>query len=64
MHKLQALHFTKAKMAIIITSLVTNFMHNGVTLVPLALVHSTKPARFDSYHIDVSTDLRLSHYII
>ena len=42
-HKIQAIHFTKAKIAIITMCLVTNFTYGGIALVLLALVHSTEP---------------------
>ena len=47
-HKLQAMHFTKAKMAIISNCLLTDFLHGCVTWVLLALVYSTEPTRFNS----------------
>ena len=50
-HKLQVMNFAKAKMAIITTYLVTKFTHGCVSLVLLALVYSTKPARFNSQRV-------------
>ena len=50
-HKLQAMNFTKAKMAVITICLVTDFTHGCVSLILLPLVHSTKPARFDSQRV-------------
>ena len=50
-HKLQAMHFTKAKMAIITNCLLTYFSHGNVAGILLALVHSTEPARFDSQRV-------------
>ena len=50
-YKLEAMHFTKAKMAIITRGLVTNFAHSCVALVLLALIHSHEPARFYSQRI-------------
>ena len=50
-HKLQAMNFTKAKMAIITNCLLTDFPHCSVAGILLALVHSTKPARFNSQRV-------------
>ena len=47
-YKLQAMNFTKAKMAIITICLLMDFMHGCIACVLLALVHSTEPARFNS----------------
>ena len=47
-HKLQAMNFTEAEMAIITTALVTSFLHGGVGRILLSLVYHSKPARFDS----------------
>ena len=38
----------KAKMAVITICLLTDFLHGCIAWVLLALVHSTKPARFKS----------------
>ena len=45
------MHFTKAKMAIITYCLLTYFSHGCVAGILLALVHSTKPTRFNSQRI-------------
>ena len=50
-HKLQAMHFAKAKMAIITSCLLTDFSHGSVAGILLALVHSTEPARFNSKRV-------------
>ena len=50
-HKLQAMNFMKAKMAIITNCLLTDFMHGCIAEILLALVHSTKPARFHSQRV-------------
>ena len=52
-HKLQAMNFTKAKMAIIANCLLTYFSHGSVAGILLALVHSTEPARFNSQHVQL-----------
>ena len=49
-YKLPAMNFVKAKMAVITICLLTDFLHGCVAWVLLALVHSTKPARFNSQH--------------
>ena len=45
------MHFTKAKMAIITKCLLTDFSHGCVAGILLALVHSTKPTRFNSQRV-------------
>ena len=45
------MNFTKAKMAIITISLLTDFMHGCVSRILLALVYSTEPSRFDSQRV-------------
>ena len=50
-HKLQAMHFTKAKMTIITNCLLTDFLHGSVAGILLALVHSTEPTRFSSQRV-------------
>ena len=45
------MNFTKAKMAIITICLLTDFTHGCVTGILLALVHSTKPTRFNSQRV-------------
>ena len=50
-HKLQAMHFTKAKMTIITNCLLTDFLHGSLAGILLALVHSTEPARFNSQRV-------------
>ena len=49
-----AMHFTKAKLAIITICLVMYFLHGCIGWVLLALIHSTQPARFDGKHVQVS----------
>ena len=53
-HKLQAMNFTKAKMAVITICLVTYFMHGCISRILLALVYGTKPARFNSQRVQPS----------
>ena len=48
------MNFTKAKVAVITMRLVTSFTHGYIAWVLLALVHSTKPARFDSQRVQPS----------
>ena len=50
-HKLQAMNFTKAKIAVITICLLTDFLHGCIAWVLLALVHSTKPAKFNSQRV-------------
>ena len=49
-HKLQAMNFTEAKMAIITTGLVTN-LHGGIGQILLSLVYCSEPARFNNQSV-------------